>query len=225
MGGEKLNINWEQEWDKIYKEQGEVQSDVLPTVKIAVDIFKRNKCKNIMDLGCGTGRHSIYLAQSGFKVYATDISEHGLKITQSKAKKLNLDNIEFKQHDMRDIPFEDNLLDGILCVWTTGHGTLEDAYKNVNEIYRILKPNGIVVIDYVSIEDENYGKGTEIDKDTFINNVEGEENIPHHYSTVEELRKLYSNFSHIEIKPIDYNFFDRIGEKHTIKAFAVIAIK
>lgn len=220
-----MNIKWEQEWDKIYKGQGEVQFDVLPTVKVATDIFKRNGCKSVMDLGCGTGRHSIYLAEQDFKVYATDISETGLEITKSKAEKLNLSNIEFKQLDIREIPFDNNTFDGILCVWTTGHGTLEDSCKNINEIYRVLKPNGIVVIDYVSKYDENYGKGTEIEKDTFINNVEGEENIPHHYSTIEELKELYSNFSHVEITPVDYYFFDNYGGKHTIKAFVVISIK
>jgi len=109
-----MNIRWEQEWDKIYKEQGEVQFDVLPTVKVATDIFKRNRCKSVMDLGCGTGRHSIYLTEQGFKVYATDISETGLEITKSKAEKLNLSNIEFKQHDMRDILFDNNTFVGIL---------------------------------------------------------------------------------------------------------------
>lgn len=220
-----MSIKWEQEWDKIYKDQGEVQFGVLPTVRVAIDLFKRNDCRNVMDLGCGTGRHSIYLAQQGFKVYATDISETGLEITKSKAEKLNLSNIEFKQHDMRDISFANNSFDGILCVWTTGHGTLEDSRKNVNEIYRVLKPNGVVVIDYVSKDDKNYCKGIEIEKDTFINNVEGEENIPHHYSTIEELKKLYSKFSHAEIKPIDYHFNDSNGGKHTIKAFVVISIK
>lgn len=220
-----MHIMWEQEWDKIYKEQGEIQFDVLPTVRVAVDIFKRNECNNIMDLGCGTGRHTIYLAEHGFKVHATDISEHGLEITKTKAKKLNLNNIEFKQHDMRDIPFANNSIDGILCVWTTGHGTLEDACKNVNEMYRILKPGGVVVIDYVSIDDVNYGKGTEIAKDTFINNVEGEENIPHHYSTMEELKELYSNFSQVEITQIEYLFIDYHGGKHNIKAFVVISTK
>lgn len=220
-----MNIRWEQEWDKIYKDQGEVQFDILPTVKVATDIFKRNGSKSVMDLGCGTGRHSIYLAEQGFKVYATDISETGLEITKSKAEKLNLSNIEFKQHDMRDILYDNNTFDGVLCLWTTGHGTVEDSRKNINEIYRVLKQNGIVVIDYVSIHDENYGKGREIEKDTFINNVEGEENIPHHYSTIEELKELYSNFSHVEIKPVDYHFYDNYGEKHTISAFVVISRK
>lgn len=121
--------------------------------------------------------------------------------------------------------FNNNSLDGILCVWTTGHGTLEDSRKNVNEIYRVLKPDGVVVIDYVSIEDNNYGKGEEIEKDTFINNVEGEENIPHHYSTIEEIKELYSSFSQIKITAIDYYFIDNAGGKHTIKAFVVISIK
>jgi ubiquinone/menaquinone biosynthesis C-methylase UbiE len=220
-----MNIRWEQEWDKIYKDQGEVQFDLIPTVKIATDIFKRNGCKSVMDLGCGTGRHSIYLAEQGFKVYATDISETGLEITKSKAAKLNLSNIEFKIHDMRDILFDNNTFDGILCVWTTGHGTLDDSRKNINEIYRVLKPNGLVVIDYVSKYDKNYGKGIEIEKDTFINNVEGEENIPHHYSTIKELKELYTNFSHVEITPVDYYFLDDNGEEHTIKAFVVISTK
>jgi len=220
-----MDIKWEQEWDKIYKTQGEVQSDVLPTVRVATDVFKKYGCKSVMDLGCGTGRHSIYLAQQGFKVYATDISETGLEITKLKAEKLNLDNIEFKKHDMRDITFETNSFDGVLCVWTTGHGSLEDSRKNVNEIYRVLKPNGVVVIDYVSKDDANYGKGKEIENDTFIDNVEGEENIPHHYSTIEELKELYSSFSEVNITPKDYNFSDTFERKHTIKAFVVISIK
>lgn len=37
--GEKMHIIWEQEWDKIYEEQGEVQFDVLPTARVAVDVF------------------------------------------------------------------------------------------------------------------------------------------------------------------------------------------
>jgi ubiquinone/menaquinone biosynthesis C-methylase UbiE len=220
-----MEIKWEQEWDEIYKEEGEVHVDILPTAKVATDIFKRNDCKNIMDLGCGEGRHSIYLAQQGFKVYATDISETGIEITKSKAEELKLENIQFKQHDMRDMPFDNNSLDGILCVWTTGQGILEDSRKNVNEIYRVLKPNGVVVIDYISVDDKQYGKGNEIEKDTFINNIEGEENIPYHYSTSNELKELYSNFSNVQITPIDYHFFDSSGRKDTIKAFVVISIK
>ena len=220
-----MSILWEREWDKIYQEHGEVQHEVLPTVIIASDIFEKHNCKKVMDLGCGTGRHTIYLANKGFNVYATDTSETGIDITRNKVEKLGLCNVEFKQHDMREIEFENDFFDAILCVWTTGHGTINDARSNVNEMYRVLKPNGIVVIDYISTDDAHYGKGEMIEKDTFLNNMEGEENIPHHYSSREEIEELYEKFSHIDIRTIDYYFLDNYGDKHSIKAFVIVAVK
>lgn len=220
-----MSYGWEQEWDKIYREQGEVQHEVLPTVMFAAEIFAKHNCSTVMDLGCGTGRHTIFIANRGFHVYATDVSETGLDTTKMKAQNLSLRNIDFKQHDMRKIPFENDFFDAVLCVWTTGHGTLSDAKSSVDEIHRVLKPTGIVVIDYVSTDDARHGKGQMIEKDTFLNNMEGEENIPHHYSSREEIEDLYDKFSNIDIRPIDYHFFDNYGDKHTIKAFVVIAIK
>jgi ubiquinone/menaquinone biosynthesis C-methylase UbiE len=218
-----MNISWEKEWDKIYKQFGEIQSEILPSVRIAVEIFKKYNCKNIMDLGCGTGRHTIYLAQNNFNVLATDISETGLENTKIKANDIGLNNIKYLQHDMRKIPLEDNYFDGVLCIWTTGHGKLIDVEKSVEEIYRILKPNGVVIIDYVSTEDGHYGKGEEIEKNTFINNMEGEENIPHHYSTKEEIKNLYRKFNELKIEKIDYFYGD--NKENEIKAFLVIGIK
>ena len=218
-----MNISWEKEWDKIYKQYGEIQSEILPSVRIAVEIFKKYNCKNIMDLGCGTGRHTIYLAQNNFNVLATDISETGLENTKIKANDIGLNNIKYLQHDMRKIPLEDNYFDGVLCIWTTGHGKLIDVEKSVEEIYRILKPNGVVIIDYVSTKDGHYGKGEEIEKNTFINNMEGEENIPHHYSTKEEIKNLYRKFNELKIEKIDYFYGD--NKENEIKAFLVIGIK
>ena len=214
-------INWENEWDKIYKQQGEIQYEILSSVFLAVKIFKEYKCKKIMDLGCGTGRHTIFLAKNDFNVIASDISETGLKTTENKANKLGLKNIEYLQNDMRNIPLSENTLDGLLCVWTTGHGMLIDVEKNVEEIYRILKPNGIVIIDYVSIDDKHYGKGREIEVNTFLDNMEGEEKIPHHYSSKIELENMYKNFNEIKIEPINYYY----GNENEIKAYLVIGIK
>jgi ubiquinone/menaquinone biosynthesis C-methylase UbiE len=218
-----MKILWEKEWDKIYKQYGEVQSEILPTVILSVEIFNEYKCINIMDLGCGTGRHTIFLAQNNFNVLAVDISETGLDTTKTKANNLVLNNIKYMQSDMRNIPLDENTLDGILCVWTTGHGKLNDVEKNVNEIYRILKPNGVVIIDYVSTEDEHYGKGEEIEKNTFLNNMEGEENIPHHYSTKMEIEYLYKKFNEIKIEPINYYYGN--NNENKIKAYLVIGVK
>lgn len=211
-------------WENIYRLQGEVQTEVLQVVKEATQLFKEKGYKRIMDLGCGTGRHTIYLAQQGFDVYATDISETGLEITKKKADNLNLTNIIYKQHDMATIPFEDDSFDAVLCIWTTGHGLLNDVRRNVDEMYRVTKPGGIVFADYVSVFDETYGLGTEIEPNTFVGSRPGEEDILHHYSTKEELQNLYAGFSTIRINDIEYilSIDSRI---HAIKGFLIEAIK
>ena len=66
------------DWDGIYKTRGEVQIQVLPRVRRIVPFLKQNKVRKILDLGCGTGRHTVFLAQHGFNVTAIDISDAAL---------------------------------------------------------------------------------------------------------------------------------------------------
>ena len=37
--------------------------------------------RRVLDLGCGAGRHLVYLAQQGFEMYGTDVDPHGLDVT------------------------------------------------------------------------------------------------------------------------------------------------
>jgi SAM-dependent methyltransferase len=63
-----------------------------------------NKSLKILDVGCGTGRHSIELTKRGYKVTGVDLSESQLARARQKAKKENL-NIDFQLHDARNLPF------------------------------------------------------------------------------------------------------------------------
>ena len=217
-------MRWEYVWDSIYLKAGEVQKDVLPTVVSAAELFKSTNVKHVLDLGCGTGRHSIFLSNSGFEVTATDISEHGVTITQERALEKGL-NIKVLCHDMRRIPFDDNTFDAVLCVWTSGHGLLEDMVAHKNEMVRVTKPNGFIFVDYVSKQDEYYGKGVEIEKDTFINNVPDEEDIPHHYTDENEIIELYNGLGELKISPYCYSYIDECGNIHYIHALVTICRK
>lgn len=65
-----------------------------------------NKEIRILDLGCGTGRHSIELTKRGYKVTGIDLSETQLNRAREKAAELKL-SIDFQCHDARDVPFID----------------------------------------------------------------------------------------------------------------------
>lgn len=112
---------------------------------------------------------------------------------------------------MRRIPYDDDTFDAVLCVWTSGHGLLGDMIAHKNEMIRATKPGGFIFVDYVSKQDEHYGRGVEIEKDTFINNVPGEEEIPHHYTDENEIMELYKDHGELEITPYRYSYTDGSG--------------
>jgi DNA-binding transcriptional MerR regulator len=208
---------WELIWEEIYHKQGEVQREVLRTVIEATEYFKEHKAQKVLDLGCGMGRHSMYLAKQGFDVTACDISKKGLEITKKKAKKAGYD-IDTVCCDMRELPFADDTFDAILCVWVSGHGNLQDMKKHADEMLRVVKPNGIIFVDYPSKDDERYGIGTEIDENTFIDNMPGEEKIPHHYSDEQEIIDTYRGHD-AHIRPYTYSFYDKQNNEYYIQAY------
>ncbi len=63
-----------------------------------------NKQAKILDIGCGTGRHSIELTKRGYKITGIDLSESMLKRAREKASQQGL-VIDFQKHDARNLPF------------------------------------------------------------------------------------------------------------------------
>ncbi|NUU96628.1 hypothetical protein XO10_09560 [Marinitoga sp. 1135] len=70
-------------------------------VKIAMKIIEKNKYKNILDLGTGSGAIAIALKKSfpEINIYASDISEKALKVAKKNADKINV-KIEFFESDI-----------------------------------------------------------------------------------------------------------------------------
>jgi ubiquinone/menaquinone biosynthesis C-methylase UbiE len=100
----------------------------------------------VADLGCGPGYYALALAESvGAKgrVYAVDSDEQAIRAVETKATKRGYRNIEAHASSAADLSFiEDEsvdfvLADGLLCSMAP-----QDHQSAVNEITRILKPNG-----------------------------------------------------------------------------------
>jgi len=210
------------DWERVYKNSGIVQNGVLDTVVSAVQICCDMGCKRILDLGCGTGRHTIYIAEKGFDTFACDAATFGIKIARQRLLKLGL-NAKFCRSDYSCTGYKSNSFDAIICVWTSGHGSKADVQNHIAEMHRVVRPGGLVFSDFVSKADEAYGRGTRIEEDTFINISEMEADIPHHFSTHDELTEQYHPYSYVKISDIEYVIQDT---NHTrIRAFWVEAKK
>ncbi|MBM3252151.1 MAG: class I SAM-dependent methyltransferase [Candidatus Omnitrophica bacterium] len=64
-----------------------------------------DKSLKIIDIGCGTGRHSIELAKRGYQIVGIDLSESQLKRAREKAQEVGVE-IDFQKHDARKLPFK-----------------------------------------------------------------------------------------------------------------------
>ncbi len=114
--------------------------------KKVVKIVENHQAKKILDIATGTGDLAIMLAKINTeKVIGLDISEGMLKVAKKKIDQLHLnEKVEMVLGDSEELPFEDHFFDAI----TVGFGVrnFEDLEKGLNEIYRVLKPNGTFVV-------------------------------------------------------------------------------
>ncbi len=92
-----------------------------------------DKSVRILDLGCGTGRHSIELASRGYTVCGIDLSQSMLERARQKAARAQV-NIEFSRHDARNLPFK-NEFDLVMMLCEGGFPLMETDEMN----YSILK--------------------------------------------------------------------------------------
>ena len=92
-----------------------------------------NKSLRIIDIGCGTGRHSIEFTKRGYKVIGIDLSESLLERAKEKVKARNL-QIDFQKHDARNLPFR-NEFDLVIMLCEGAFPLMETDEMN----YEILK--------------------------------------------------------------------------------------
>jgi len=97
---------------------------------------------SVLDLGCGVGKNSNYLAELGNKVVGIDISETAINIAKEKAKKLKL-SVNYIIGDIGSkFLFKNEYFDLVLDSMSSN--SLDDAERNIyiKEIYRVLKKDG-----------------------------------------------------------------------------------
>lgn len=218
----KVKNYWDEHELYITDEYGFKQLSIEESMKRIKNKLFEKGYKKILDLGCGSGSHSIYFNKNGFDVYASDID---CRKVRENIKRLNITDINVVEYSFTCIPYGNEFFDAVICTSTIHHAILDDIKKGISEIYRVLKPNGYFIFDIVSDEDKSYGLGTKIEENTFVGSREGEENIPHHYTNEKELKLLLNAFSSAEINKSIYSFYDLKGNKYSSKDFDVAAIK
>lgn len=108
------------------------------------DIMNESAVKNVLELGCGKGFNSTYLAKRLPKTefIGIDITDHHLKIAQDKSR--GIENLRFMYGDFHKLDFNDSSFDFIFELEAICHA--QDSMQVLKEIFRTLKQGGQIVL-------------------------------------------------------------------------------
>jgi SAM-dependent methyltransferase len=96
-----------------------------------------------VDLGCGPGHVSRYLAERGLDISGIDISKNMVK----QARKLN-PGLKFSTGDMQRLDVEDNHWAAIVSFYSIIHTPLEELVTTLLEFHRVLEPGGALLLAF-----------------------------------------------------------------------------
>ena len=98
--------------------------------------------RDVLDLGCGTGRHTAWLAETGARVTAVDFSERMLERARAK---VSAADVRFIVHDLHEpLPLDDASFDALVSGLVLEH--LRDLERFFGEAHRVLRPGGRAVV-------------------------------------------------------------------------------
>ncbi|MBT8391663.1 MAG: class I SAM-dependent methyltransferase [Ignavibacteria bacterium] len=147
-------MSWYRDWFnsedylQVYKHRDIVEAETL--VKLIQKNTNLSKSSLVLDMACGSGRHSILFAQKGFKATAVDLSERLISEAKNNAKQANVD-IEFIQSDILDLKLEKKF-DLVVNLFTS-FGYFDTDEENIIVIKKakdLLKAGGYFIIDFLN---------------------------------------------------------------------------
>jgi SAM-dependent methyltransferase len=179
-------------WDKIFQSEGRFFPEPFPRFHEVVQIFKDHGCSEILDLGCGSGRHLVHLTKEGFKAIGLDISPTGLRLTQEWVDEEGLE-ADLVLTDMREpLPFRDRSFKGVLSTQVIHHARIAGVRSAIQEIWRILVSEGVAFVTVSGRKDEV--ESEEIEPGTIVPKTGPEKGLPHYIFSEETLKKEFRDF-------------------------------
>lgn len=212
-------IRWnrdEEYWDKYY-----MSEDIKNTFMIKPSLFAQSMLrkymedgKDLIELGCGNGRDSIYFAENGLNVIGIDASQVAIKKLQDTK---HLDSCTFICDDFVSTEAIYQIQNDYCYSRFTLHAINEQQETQVLlKIYHMLKEKGYLFIEARSIHDGKYGFGKKVEKNAFI--YDG------HYRRYIDLTELSEKLKQIGFVIIEQEESDQFAPKKGENAVCIRVI-
>ncbi len=192
---------------RLLSRHGRVEFSV--TKKYILDLIGERKNLNIIDIGAGTGRYSVWLAELGHRVTAVDLVKKNVSQIKLKSK-----NVTAVQGNALNLKQKDETFDIALLFGPVYHlFNHQDKSKAISEARRVVKKGGFVLIMYLMNE---YAVLTYAFKEGHLDEVLREGKLDQNFQTITSETDLYS---YVRIEEID-----KLKSESKMKRVKIIAV-
>lgn len=150
----------------------------------------------IIDLGCGvTGNNTLYLLEKGKKVISCDFAEEALNVVKGikGSKTLLFDMLEV-------FPFKDNFTDLVIADLSLHYFKEKDTKRIINEIKRVLKPDGYLFLRLNSTNSKEYKKIIENNEKEIESHLFFSKNMEKRFFDENDINNFFKDFKIIFMK-------------------------
>ena len=176
----------------------------------AFKLIKIKDMHDVLDLGCGKGRNSLFFAANGLNVTAMDISDEALKTVEN----LHHPKIRTVCADISEADLESERYDAVFACLSLHY--FGDAVTRiiVDKVYRSLRAGGLFFIRCKSVKDKAYGIGEKVGEDMYF------DGWTRHFFRPEYMADVLSGF---ETSVVSETAEDYFGLCHFVDGIAVKA--
>jgi len=199
-----------QKWDSVYSKRfGGMWSPDEGVVRFTARFLQRRvgieaydvkrRVGKILDAGCGNGRHVLFFAEQGYDVYGLDITREAVEMATAWLNRRGL-KAHLELGDIKNMSFEDKFFDVVICYGVLDHIRFSEAKEAIQEIRRVCTPGAYFYITLRSTRDSEFGRGQEIEKNTFTLQEGYEKGFIQHFFDLEEINELLEGFGIFDIE-------------------------
>jgi cyclopropane fatty-acyl-phospholipid synthase-like methyltransferase len=177
---------WDAQFSKHHYIWGETPSK---SAEVALSFFRKHKANKILIPGSGYGRNSKLFSTSGFDVTGIEISEAACILAREYDPATKVYTGSFLDDHFFEDPYE-----GIYCFNVLQLFLQADRTSFIHKSARMLTPHGVMFFTGISDQDESFGQGQEIEKNTFA--VKPDKFL--HFFSLDDLREHFQGFKILE---------------------------
>lgn len=165
----------------------------------------------VLDAGCGDGR-TTELLTNRCDVVGCDFSREALVSLRNQRQLAN--SPDLVECNLIQLPFEREKFDAISCVHAIGHLKTVERSAVAEELSRVLRPGGHLILEVFGRQDVRFGEGKEFEEATFLRG----NGILTHYFSEGEIPDLFPGLDTIsEVSDVRRAAFGAVAGKREIR--------